>query len=191
MTQNKKTAVFGIFATMAAADFATDSLIRAGFTAADISALIPENLGSRQIGTEKATKAPEGAATGAGSGAVVGGALGLLAGIGALAIPGIGPFLAAGPLMATLAGVGVGGAVGGFAGALIGLGIPEYEAKRYEGYIKKGALLLSIHCDTSEEIRRAKEVMKMAGAEDISSTGESSVHSSSTERGRGATGGAD
>lgn len=192
MNQNKKTAVFGIFTTMAAADFATDSLIRSGFTAADISALIPENLGSRQIGTEKSTKAPEGAATGAGSGAVVGGTLGLLAGIGALAIPGIGPFLAAGPLMATLAGIGVGGAVGGFTGALIGLGIPEYEAKRYEGYIQKGALLLSIHCDTSEEIRRAKEVMKMAGAEDISSTGESSVSStSSPERGRGATGGAD
>src|ERR1700733_4763828 len=175
MSQNKKTAGFGIFSTMAAADFATDSLIRAGFTAGDISALIPENLGNRQIGTEKSTKAPEGAATGAGSGAVVGGALGLLAGIGALAIPGVGPFLAAGPLMATLAGIGVGGAVGGFTGALIGLGIPEYEAKRYEGYIQKGAILLSVHCDTNEEIRHAKEVMKMSGAEDISSTGESSV----------------
>jgi hypothetical protein len=191
MAQNKKTAVFGIFSTMSAADFATDSLIRAGFTAADISALIPENLGSRQIGTSKASKAPEGAATGAGSGAIVGGALGLLAGIGALAIPGIGPFIAAGPLMATLAGIGVGGAVGGFTGALIGLGIPEYEAKRYEGYIRKGAILLSIHCDTSEEIRSAKEVMQMTGAEDISSTGESSADSSAhRERGRGATGGA-
>jgi hypothetical protein len=192
MAQNKKTAVFGIFSTMAAADFATDSLIRAGFTGADISALIPENLGSRQIGTEKNSKAPEGAATGAGSGAVVGGALGLLAGIGALAIPGIGPLIAAGPLMATLAGIGVGGAVGGFSGALIGMGIPEYEAKLYEGYIQKGAILLSTHCDTSEEIRRAKEVMKMTGAEDISSTGESSADSGAVrERGRGATGGAD
>jgi hypothetical protein len=191
MSQNKKTAVFGIFTTMAAADFATDSLVRAGFTTGDISALIPENLGNRQIGTEKSTKAPEGAATGAGSGAVLGGALGLLAGIGALAIPGVGPFLAAGPLMATLAGMGVGGAVGGFTGALIGLGIPEYEAKRYEGYIQKGAILLSIHCDTTEEIRRAKEVMKMAGAEDISSAGESSADSSGRERGRSAAGGAD
>jgi hypothetical protein len=191
MSQNKKTAVFGIFTTMAAADFATDSLVRAGFTTGDISALIPENLGNRQIGTEKSTKAPEGAATGAGSGAVVGGALGLLAGIGALAIPGVGPFLAAGPLMATLAGIGVGGAVGGFTGALIGLGIPEYEAKRYEGYIQKGAILLSIHCDTAEEIRRAKEVMKMAGAEDISSAGESPADSSGRERGRSAAGGAD
>jgi hypothetical protein len=105
----------------------------------------------------------------------VGGTLGLLAGIGALAIPGIGPFIAAGPLMATLAGIGVGGTVGGFAGALIGMGIPEYEAKRYEGYIQKGAILLSVHCDTSDEIRRAREILKMAGAEDISSTGESSV----------------
>ena len=191
MAENKKTAVFGIFATMTAADFATDSLIRTGFTAADISALIPENLGSRQIGTTKTTKAPEGAATGAGSGAIVGGALGLLAGIGALAIPGIGPFIAAGPLMATLAGVGVGGTVGGFTGALIGLGIPEYEAKRYEGYIQKGAILLSVHCDTSQEIHRAKEVMKMAGAEDVSSTGESSADSSASRaRGRSATGSA-
>ena len=192
MSQKKKTAVFGIFNTMAAADFATDSLIRAGFTAGDISALIPENLGNRQIGTEKSTKAPEGAATGAGSGAVVGGTLGLLAGIGALAIPGVGPFLAAGPLMATLAGIGVGGTVGGFTGALIGLGIPEYEAKRYEGYIQKGAILLSTHCDTAEEIRRAKEVMRMTGAEDISSTGEASADSGSRrEQGRSATGGAD
>lgn len=191
MAENKKTAVFGIFATMTAADFATDSLIRTGFTAADISALIPENLGSRQIGTTKTTKAPEGAATGAGSGAIVGGALGLLAGIGALAIPGIGPFIAAGPLMATLAGVGVGGTVGGFTGALIGLGIPEYEARRYEGYIQKGAILLSVHCDTSQEIRRAKDVMKMAGAEDVSSTGESSADSrADRERGRSATGSA-
>src|SRR5580700_5862248 len=144
--ENKKTAVFGIYTILSAADTATDELIKSGFSPSDISALLPDNLGNRPIGTEKATKAPEGAATGAGSGAIVGGALGLLAGIGALAIPGIGPFIAAGPLMATLAGIGVGGAVGGFTGALIGLGIPEYEAKRYEGYIRKGAILLSIHC---------------------------------------------
>jgi hypothetical protein len=175
MAEGKKTSVFGIFSTMAAADFATDSCIRGGFTSADISALIPENLGTRQIATEKSSKAPEGAATGAGSGAVLGGTLGLLAGIGALAIPGIGPFIAAGPLMSTLAGIGVGGTVGGFAGAMIGMGIPEYEAKRYEGHIQKGALLLSVHCDTSGEIKRAKEILKMAGGEDISSTGEASV----------------
>jgi hypothetical protein len=171
----KKTAVFGIYPSLSSADNATDSLIRSGFIAADISALLPENLGSRQIGTEKSTKAPEGAAAGAGSGAVLGGALGLLAGVGALAIPGVGPLIAAGPIMAALAGVGVGGAVGGFTGALIGLGIPEYEAKRYEGRMQKGGVLLSVHCDTSEEIKRAKELMKNTGADDISSTGESSA----------------
>jgi hypothetical protein len=170
----KKTAVFGIYSTLSSADNATDTLVRAGFPAADISALLPDNLGGKEIGTQKATKAPEGATAGAGSGAVLGGALGLLAGIGALAIPGVGPFIAAGPIMAALAGVGVGGAVGGFTGALIGLGIPEYEAKRYEGRIQKGGILLSVHCDTSEEIKRAKEVMKSTGAEDVSSTGESS-----------------
>ena len=131
MGDNKKTAVFGIFTTVASADNATDSLVKSGFSASDISALLPENLGTKQIGTEKATKAPEGATAGAGTGAVLGGALGLLAGIGALAIPGVGPLIAAGPIMAALAGMGVGGTVGGFTGALIGMGIPEYEAKRY------------------------------------------------------------
>src|ERR1700752_4667175 len=174
MTMAKKTAVFGIYSSLPSADNATDTLVRSGFPAADISALLPDNLGTKEIGTQKATKAPEGAATGAGSGAVLGGALGLLAGIGAIAIPGVGPFIAAGPIMAPLAGMGVGGAVGGVTGALIGLGIPEYEAKRYEGRIQKGGILLSVHCDTSEEIKRAKEVMKNTGAEDISSTGESS-----------------
>ena len=187
---SKKTAVFGIFGTIGAADFATDSLVNSGFVAADVSALIPENLGSRSIGAAKATKAPEGAATGAGSGAVVGGAFGLLAGIGALAIPGIGPFIAAGPLMTTLAGIGVGGTVGGFAGALIGLGIPEYEAKRYEGRMQGGSILLSVHCDTAEAVRRAKEIMKMAGAEDVSSTAEASV-GQSAGRGRTASGSTD
>jgi hypothetical protein len=170
----KKTAVFGIYSTLVRADQATDALVKAGFPASDISALLPDNLGSKEIGTQKATKAPEGAATGAGSGALLGGALGLLAGIGALAIPGVGPLIAAGPIMAALAGAGVGGAVGGVTGALIGLGIPEYEAKRYEGRIKKGGILLSVHCDTSDEVKRAKEIMKNIGAEDVSSTGESS-----------------
>jgi hypothetical protein len=178
----KKTAVFGIYSSLASADNATDALVRAGFPASDISALLPDNLGTKEIGTQKATKAPEGAATGAGSGAVLGGALGLLAGIGAIAIPGVGPFIAAGPIMAALAGVGVGGAVGGVTGALIGLGIPEYEAKRYEGRIQKGGILLSVHCDTSDEIKRAKEIMKNTGAEDISSTGESSSDYPASER---------
>jgi hypothetical protein len=172
--ENKKTAAFGIYKSVSAADTATDILVKAGFTAADVSVLLPENLGTRQIGTEKATKAPEGATTGAGTGAVLGGTLGLLAGIGALAIPGVGPFIAAGPIMAALAGIGVGGAVGGFTGALIGMGIPEYEAKRYEGRLKEGGILLSVHCDTSDQIKRAKEILKNTGAEDIASTGESS-----------------
>ena len=180
--EGKKTAVFGIYSSLASADNATDALVRAGFPASDISALLPDNLGTKEIGTQKATKAPEGAATGAGSGAVLGGALGLLAGIGAIAIPGVGPFIAAGPIMAALAGVGVGGAVGGVTGALIGLGIPEYEAKRYEGRIQKGGILLSVHCDTSDEIKRAKEIMKNTGAEDISSTGESSSDYPASER---------
>src|SRR3984893_15660147 len=175
MTGNKKTAVFGIYTTVADADRATDSLVSSGFSASDISALLPENLGSKQIGTEKATKAPEGAAAGAGSGAVLGGALGLLAGIGALAIPGVGPLIAAGPIVATLAGMGVGGTVGGLTGALIGLGIPEYEAKRYEGVIQKGGILLSVHCSTSDEVSRCKDILKRTGGEDISSTSESSV----------------
>src|ERR1700747_1556096 len=170
--ENKKTAVFGIYTTVASADLATDSLIKAGFSAADVSALLPENLGSKPIATEKNSKAPEGAATGAGSGAVLGGTLGLLAGIGALAIPGVGPLIAAGPIMAALAGMGIGGAVGGVTGALVGMGIPEYEAKRYEGRIQKGGILLSVHCDTSDEIKRAKEIMENTGAEEISSPGE-------------------
>jgi len=180
--ENKKTAVFGIYTTVAAADLATDSLVKSGFSAADVSALLPENLGFKPIATEKNSKAPEGAATGAGSGAVLGGTLGLLAGIGALAIPGVGPLIAAGPIMAALAGVGVGGAVGGFTGALIGMGIPEFEAKRYEGRLKKGGILLSVHCDTSDEIKRAKEIMKNTHAEDVSSTGEASADGKATDR---------
>jgi hypothetical protein len=175
MNDNKKTAVFGIYTSRDTVERAAETLVNSGFAARDISVLMPENLGPRQVGTEKATKAPEGAATGAGTGAVLGGTLGLLAGIGALAIPGAGPFIAAGPIMAALAGAGVGGTVGGIAGALIGLGIPEYEAKRYEGRVQKGGILLSVHCNTSDEIKRAKEVLRTSGAEDISSTGESSA----------------
>lgn len=191
MGDNKKQAVFGIYSTRDSAERAADTLIKSGFSSSDISVLLPENLGSRPIGTEKATKAPEGAATGAGSGALLGGGLGLLAGIGALAIPGVGPFIAAGPIMAALAGMGVGGAVGGVAGALIGFGIPEFEAKRYEGRIQKGGILLSVHCDTSDEIKRAKELLKSTGAEDVSSSGEASVDSSKSDRATGRTAGGD
>src|ERR1700723_403729 len=166
MGNNKKTAVFGIFTTVASADNATDSLVKSGFATSDISALLPENLGPKQIGTEKATKAPEGATAGASAGAVLGGTLGLLAGIGALAIPGVGPLIAAGPIMAALAGLGVGGAVGGFAGALIGMGIPEFEAKRLVGKVRDGGILLSVHCDTPEEIAAANDALSATGAQD-------------------------
>lgn len=181
MSNNKKVAVFGLYPTVASADNAIDAIVKAGFPATAVSALLPENLGGKQIGTEKATKAPEGLAAGAGSGAVLGGALGLLAGVGALAIPGVGPLIAAGPIMATLAGIGAGGVVGGFTGTLIGLGIPEYEAKRYEGRLQKGAILVSVHCDTSDEIKLAKGLMKNTGAEDVSSTGEASVDAASRD----------
>src|SRR5690349_15690336 len=134
----KNTAVFGIYPTYGAVESAVDALRSEGFRNTDISVLFPENVGTKDFAHEKGTKAPEGASTGAGTGAVLGGALGWLAGIGALAIPGVGPFIAAGPIMGALAGVGVGGAIGGIAGALIGMGIPEYEAKRYEGMVKKG-----------------------------------------------------
>src|ERR1700686_5194060 len=180
---SKKVGVFGIYSTRTAIENATDSLVRAGFPASDISVLLPESLGGpKDMGTEKATKAPEGTAVGVTAGGVIGGTLGLLAGVGLLAIPGLGPFIAAGPIMAGLAGLGVGGAVGGFTGALIGMGIPEYEAKRYESRLQKGGILLSVHCDTSEEIKRAKEVLKATGAEDVSSTGESSVDDKQTDR---------
>jgi hypothetical protein len=151
-----------------------DSLKSANFSNNDISALFPDKETTRDFAHEKNTKAPEGAATGAGSGGVLGGALGWLAGIGALAIPGVGPFIAAGPIMAALSGAAVGAAVGGIAGGLIGLGIPEFEAKRYEGKVKQGNILLSVHTEDSDEIDRAKRIFEAAGAQDISTTGESS-----------------
>ena len=179
----KKVGVFGIYATRVAVENAADSLVRSGFLTSDISVLLPESLGGpKDMGTEKATKAPEGTAAGVAAGGVIGGTLGLLAGIGLLAIPGLGPFIAAGPIMAGLAGLGVGGAVGGVTGALIGMGIPEFEAKRYEGRLQKGGILLSVHCDTAEEIKRAKELLKTTGAEDVSSTGESSSDTKTTDR---------
>lgn len=179
----KKVAVFGIYSSRVAVENATDSLINAGVPASDISVLLPENLGGpKDMGTEKGSKAPEGTAVGVTTGGVIGGALGLLAGVGLLAIPGLGPFIAAGPIMAGLAGLGVGGAVGGIAGALVGMGIPEFEAKRYEGRLQKGGILLSVHCDTSEEIKRCKELLKATGAQDVTSTGESSVDTKETDR---------
>jgi hypothetical protein len=170
----KNTAVFGIYKSVPQAELAVDRIMAAGFTGNDISVLLPDNQSTKEFAHEKNTKAPEGTTTGVATGGVIGGTLGLLAGIGALAIPGVGPFIAAGPIMGALAGLGAGGAVGGLIGALVGMGMPEYEAKRYEGRVKAGGVLLSVHCDTSDEISRAKELLKATGAEDIASSGEKS-----------------
>lgn len=178
----KNTAAFGIYSTQAGVAGAVEALKVAGYRNTDISVLFPDNVGTKDFAHEKNTKAPEGATTGAGTGAVLGGALGWLAGIGALTIPGIGPFIAAGPIVAALAGVGAGGALGGLVGAIVGLGIPEYEAKRYEGRIKKGDILLSVHCDDSQWTKKAKEILKATGAEDVSSTGEASADFSKSDR---------
>jgi hypothetical protein len=177
----KNTAVFGIYKTSVQAELAVDRLLSSGFANNDISVLLPDTKSSKEFAHEKNTKAPEGATTGVTTGGVIGGTLGLLAGIGALAIPGVGPFIAAGPIMGALAGLGVGGAVGGLVGALVGMGIPEYEAKRYEGRVKDGGVLLSVHCDTSEEITRAKDLLKNTGAEDIASAGEKAVSTHGVE----------
>jgi rhodanese-related sulfurtransferase len=164
------TAVFGILANRAAAENAVNQLTNAGFSTRNVSVLLSSTSGTGQFATEKNTKAPEGATTGVTVGGAIGGTLGLLAGIGALAIPGVGPLLAAGPLMATLAGLGVGGAAGGLIGALAGLGIPEYEARRYEGRVQNGGVLLSVHCDSTQQVSAAQDVLRNAGAEDIAST---------------------
>ena len=179
---SKNTAVFGIYSTRSSVEVAIENLRTAGFRSTDISVLFPENQGSKDLAVEKSTKAPEGTATGASSGAVIGGALGWLAGVGALAIPGVGPFIAAGPIVAALAGAGAGGALGGLAGGLVGLGFPEYEAKRYDGRIRKGGLLLSVHSDNSDWTKKAKEILQRTGAEDISTTGEAGSDYAKTDR---------
>jgi hypothetical protein len=172
---NRKTAVFGIYGGVVQAETAVDALIGAGFFNDDISVLVTDQQNTRDFAHEKHTKAPEVSSAGAATGGVLGGALGLLAGIGIIALPGAGLFVAAGPLMAALAGIGVGGTVGGFVGALVGLGIPEYEAKRYAGRIHDGGVLLSVHCDSPADVERAKEVLKHTSAEDVSSTTEAAV----------------
>ena len=169
-----KKSVFCIATSQIQAERIVDQLKNANFSNNDISALFPDKGTTRDFAHEKNTKAPEGVATGASAGGVLGGALGWIAGIGALAIPGVGPFIAAGPIMAALSGAAVGAAVGGIAGGLIGLGIPELEAKRYEGKIKQGNILISVHTDNSEEITLAKQIFTNAGAQDICTTGESS-----------------
>jgi hypothetical protein len=172
---SKNTAAFGIYQTYADAEYAVDALRSEGFRNTDVSVLFPENKGTKDFAVEKNTKAPEGTAAGATTGVVVGGVLGWLAGIGALAIPGVGPLIAAGPIMAALAGVGVGGAVGGITGALVGMGIPEYEAKRYEGRVKDGGILLSVHCDDRDWTAKAKQILQRTGAQDVASTAEASA----------------
>ncbi len=170
--KDKNKVVFGIFRTRDAAERAVTALKSEGFTTSDISVLMPNSGGGSELAMKKETKAPEGAATGAGAGALLGGTLGLLAGIGALAIPGVGPLIAAGPIMGALAGLGVGSAIGGVSGALIGLGIPEFEAKRYEGYVKNGGILFSVHADNSDQCNQAKAVLERAGATDVAISGE-------------------
>ena len=169
-----------VFCTASVAQ--TETIMRqlknSGFSGNDISVLMADKSGTRDFAHEHNTKAPEGTAAGVGTGVVVGGALGWLAGIGALAIPGLGPFIAAGPIMAALSGAAVVGTLGGITGALIGMGIPEFEAKRFEGRIKSGSSLISIHCDDSDEVSRAKDICEHAGAEDITVGGEVAVHDS-------------
>src|SRR6476619_4469691 len=159
--------VFGIATTHGQAERIVEQLQAQGFADSEISVLMPYTDGTRDVGHIKATKAPEGATTGAATGGVTGGVLGLLAGIGALAIPGVGPFIAAGPIMAALSGAAIGATTGGVVGGLIGLGIPEIEAKRYEGKLKSGNYLIAVHAGDGEEVDHAKEVFKNAGAEDI------------------------
>lgn len=167
-----KKSVLGLVPSESQACDVVSRLTGSGFSGNDISVLFPDKSGTRDFAHEKHTKAPEGAATGAGAGGIAGGALGLLAGIGSLAIPGLGPFIAAGPLMAALSGAAVGASVGGIAGALIGMGIPEIEAKRYEGKVKDGNILISVHAENSDEIKRAKDILERTGAKEISTTAE-------------------
>jgi hypothetical protein len=185
MAKNK--AVFGIYVVQLDVENAVQGLKLAGFRSTDISILFPENSGTKDLAMEKSTKAPEGTAAGAGSGAVVGGILGWLAGIGALAIPGLGIFVAAGPILSVLSGIGAGGVLGGIIGALVGLTTPEYEAKRYEGRIRKGCILLSVHCDDSEWVKTARSILEQTGAEDVSATSEAKADFAASNRPRSRT----
>jgi hypothetical protein len=176
------TAVFGVYRDSMGLSSGLEAFRSSGFRNTDISVLLPENAGTKDFVHQKDTKAPEGATAGATTGAVVGGVLGWLAGIGALAIPGVGPLIAAGPIVALLAGAGAVGAAGGIVGTLVGLGIPEYEAKRFEGRVKSGGTLVSIHCDNSEWVKRAKKILEETGAEDIASSSEARADYAISER---------
>ena len=170
-----KNAVYGIANTTEQAESIVTKLQASGFSSSDISVLFPDKEGTRDFAHEKNTKAPEGATTGGLAGMGVGGTLGLLAGIGALAIPGVGPFIAAGPIMGALSGAALGGATGGLIGALVCLGIPELEAKQYEGKVRAGNILIAVHAESGDERSRAKEVLEEAGATDVSSASEATV----------------
>ena len=170
--KDQKIAVVGLFDNRATLDSAIDALLAAGFRGTDVSALLPDAAGTKELAAEKHTKAPEGALAGAAAGGIAGGTLGLLVGLGALAIPGLGPFIAAGPIMAALAGAGAGGAVGTLTGSLIGLGIPEYEAKSYESYLNKGGMMLAVHADDGDWAKKAKDILERSGAHDVAKKGE-------------------
>jgi hypothetical protein len=170
-----RNSVFAIYAREEQLSDAIEALRAEGVQNADVSVLFSRTAGNKDLAHEKNTKAPEGAATGAATGAVLGGALGWLAGMGMLAIPGIGPLIAAGPIMAALSGVGAAGALGGVAGALIGAGMPEYEAKRYDGRVRTGSALLSVHCEDSAIEKRVRQALEQTGGEDISSAGEAAA----------------
>ncbi|MGA8154027.1 MAG: DUF3341 domain-containing protein [Terriglobales bacterium] len=178
----KNRAEFGIYRTQGEVEYAVDLLRAEGFRNTYISVLFPQNQGTKDFAVEKNTKAPEGTATGATTGAVVGGTLGWLAGTGTLAIPGVGPLIAAGPIVAALTGVGVGSAIGGITRGLVGMGIPEYEAKRYEGRIKEGGILLSVHCDDSKWVAKARAILENSGASDVASTGEAGADWENTDK---------
>lgn len=169
---SKNTAVFGVYADRAAAEEGVETLCGAGFRNTDVSVLFPENPGTKDFGHEKNTKAPEGATSGVVAGGITGGVLGWLTGIGALAIPGIGPLIAAGPIVAVLAGVGAVGTLGGVIGALVGCGFPEYEARRYVGRIREGGVLLSVHCDSAAWVKKAKDILHITGAQEVAAAGE-------------------
>jgi len=172
MTEDKRIAVYGIYPSRERVETAVELLKERGFRNQDVSVLFSSGTTAKEFAHEHSTKSPEGAAVGAGTGFLLGGTLGWLAGIGSVAIPVLGPFIAAGPIMGLLAGAGIGGAVGGLTGALVGMGMPEYEAKRYEGLVKKGGVLLSVHCDNNDWMRRAKTLLEETGATDISSASE-------------------
>jgi hypothetical protein len=191
---SKNTAVFGIYPDRFAVEEVVEQLRAAGFRNTDISVLFQDNEGTKDFAHEKNTKAPEGVTTGVVTGGIAGGVLGLLVGIGALAIPGLGPLIAAGPIVAALAGAGAVGTVGGIVGALAGMGIPEYEAKRYEGRIRDGGVLVSVHCDSSDWVKRGKEILEQTGGQDIAAesekTGDYANHDKPAPRVRGAGSGA-